>query len=261
MTRKAKAVPPVVRNAVLQEGVLALSRPDCRPDSRTLAERVAAVADGLSYEKGLQEGWRRAEAAISRHMEEARAALQLEAEQARRNGFDTGREEGLREMREQAAQEQRKFQQVQQQWQAEAARTLREQVARVDALAGEVRSRFADLLALAEDDAIALVYEAVCTLAGAAAAEPDITARLVKTVLAQRSASGPVRIHVNPMDVEWLASMAGIDAAWVADESVAAGCVIRSEDGALDARLVTQLEAFRDLLLRVRGARPAGGST
>ena len=127
---------------------------------------------------------------------------------------------------------------------------------------------------------VALCHAIVCRILGDTLAQREGPARLVRTAVAacigeRAPAAGDAMltaIHVHPRDLghlcadeslaAWLAprlaeGASAHDAAvpWVADESVElGGCIVRSTEGSLDARLATQLTALTQWLARARGA-------
>lgn len=129
----------------------------------------------------------------------------------------------------------------------------------LEALPGQVEER----LRAAEDDMLALSFEAVCRILGDQAVTAEgLRLQLRQAVQAQRSRR-LVAVHMHPEDLATLRSDSGLDASdvapadvqWVADPSIVlGGCILQSPEGALDARLEVQLGSLRKLLLRSRAA-------
>jgi flagellar assembly protein FliH len=208
-----------------------------------------AHRDGLArgHESGLHEG-----------RSQGLAAASQEALQA---GFEEGRQRGLAEGRAQAAEEaQRHLQALQQ----EAASRLQ----RIDALqaawAQQLREQLAQRLVAAEDDMVALCHEVVCRLFGTAALDPRMAAQSVRASVATwleatgaEAAQLTVRVHPDDLAMlqadgelaAWLERQGLRGVHWQPDAEVAwGGCVLRSPQGLLDARLETQFAAVHALM-------------
>lgn len=122
----------------------------------------------------------------------------------------------------------------------------------------------------AEEDMLALVFETLCRIVGEQAASREgARAMLQRTVQAWHGRQ-PLSVHVHPEDLALLQSDAVLDRTlaaagfsaehqmlrWVADPAVQwGGCLLRSEEGALDARLEVQLQAVRTTLVQAREVR------
>jgi flagellar biosynthesis/type III secretory pathway protein FliH len=179
----------------------------------------------------------RAEAAVllARARSEAdalRADASAVREDARREGFETGRAEGV----------------------AEAAVAL-----------AAARTEAARLVAAAGPTAVALAAKMAEKIVGRAVAlAPDTMAEIAREALAAcRPGAGAVRVRIHPDDLpavevrraalEATAPAATLEL--VADESVwRYGCVIETPQGQVDARLETQLAALERAL--TSGGRP-----
>lgn len=126
----------------------------------------------------------------------------------------------------------------------------------------------------AEDEMLALAFEAVCRMLGKQVADlPGLRSQLQNSLEAWRGRA-PLSLHLHPDDLSLLQSdpgavsilrSAGFDTegatmSWVADaEVVLGGCMLRSSEGALDARLETLLDALKSSLLRTRVLRRTSG--
>jgi flagellar assembly protein FliH len=122
----------------------------------------------------------------------------------------------------------------------------------------------------AEEDMVALVFEAFCRVLGETAATPDMVRSAVMNALAHWRGKAALEIHVHPQDLKWLEADEDLSARfaahvhheirWVPSAELAlGGCMLRSPEGALDARLDVQIEAFKAMLLQTRAARRAEG--
>ncbi len=122
----------------------------------------------------------------------------------------------------------------------------------------------------AEEDMLALAFEMVCRILGDQAATQAGLRALLDTSLKAWHGRSPLSIHLHPEDVQLLRtdadslqllSSAGFSAEraslrWVADAKVTTGgMLLRSAEGALDARLEVQLDALKASLVHTREAR------
>lgn len=196
------------------------------------------------------------------------AAAKAAGEQARSQGYEEGFAQGCAEGRaqgsEQAAREleeraQRMRHELRQQ--AQAAYQARVQV--LDDLIAALPAQMDARLAAAQEDMLALCFEVVCRVLGESALRPEvIRAQLARAIEALRG-KPLVAVHLHPGDLaaldEALGSAAsrpgGAEVQWIASSEVAlGGCVLQTAEGGLDARIETQLQMLRDLLLQERAA-------
>lgn len=223
-------------------------------------ERLDANRMSETYRCGFAEG--RAEGvAAGREIEalEARESLQSGADEARRQGFDEGREEGLRQGQEEAHAEAARMEPMVRQQAEQALKALTQQLDQVLAslLAEAHRQR-----ALAEEDMVALSFEALCRIVGKQAASAETVTSMIRHLLAQHGQRSQLAVHVHPGDFAMLesAQSRGTRQSWrfVADDTVQlGGVVLRSPDGSLDARLEIQLAQLRETLVNTRNERSA----
>ncbi len=113
----------------------------------------------------------------------------------------------------------------------------------------------------AEDDLVAIAYEAVCRVCGPALATPDGVREHVKLTLQQVRGRELVTVRLAAADVEKLRELSAADRdIWdsrrvdlVADASLeAGGCVVETANGTLDAQLRRQFEQLLDVLTAAR---------
>jgi len=112
-------------------------------------------------------------------------------------------------------------------------------------------------LAESEDMMVAIVYETVCKMVGDALATKEGVVAVVKEAMSKVRGKSSIIIRVNPFDLELIEESAAFgvasEADWRADESIPmGGCVIESEYGTLDARIETQLNQLKRVLLATR---------
>ena len=108
-----------------------------------------------------------------------------------------------------------------------------------------------------EDMMVAIVYEAVCKIVGDALATKDGVTAVVKEAMSRVRGKSSVIIRVNPFDLELIEESAAFgvasEADWRGDDSIPmGGCMIESEYGTLDARIETQLNQLKRVLLAAR---------
>lgn len=274
----------VFRNVVLDPHPRVLGRPTAPPVQpvRT-AQNGAATADVSSshlpsphgapspmpgtpekvrtFDEGYRAGLADAEVA-------QRAKTQDEVHAIQRRAFEQGQEEGrqrgladgqvagrqLVEREAHAAQE------------AVAAR-----IAQLDRLLTSLPAELVRRLEVVEDDMVALCHAAVCRILGEELVTPEGVVHQVRQAIRETGASalgrvhGQIAIHVHPRDLAtleadaalaaWLRQHASAGAVhWVADERVKlGGCLVRSAEGSLDARLETQLAALHRLFVEKQG--------
>ncbi|WP_158412970.1 FliH/SctL family protein [Holophaga foetida] len=141
----------------------------------------------------------------------------------------------------------------------------------------QLRVELAARLAALEDEMVALSFSAICRVLGEKIVRREVVAAKVRHAIEQCCGSGAysplvglVAIHVHPKDYEgletdpvlaqWLQKRQGGIPAWVPDDQVRlGGCIVRSSQGSLDARLETELGSLSDLLIQARASvLPAG---
>ncbi len=161
-----------------------------------------------------------------------------------------------------------------------AAQEVARRTERLEQLAGQLAQEWTRFLQGAEDDMLDVIFEAVCRIAGDRAVTRDGAREMLARSLEAWHGRHPLSVHLHPDDaailkedaatLEVLASR-GFDAGrervrWVADPEVRmGGCLLRSAEGALDARLERQLQALAARLAEARAGRRqqaagAGGS-
>lgn len=207
------------------------------------------------------------------------AGLLQSMKPANDRGYEDGLARGLAEGRRLAADEARKASEhatrAAEQELAERSEKLKHELTRQAQLAYRARvqnlmqileklpGQIEERLRAAEDDMLALSFEAVCRILGDQAVTVEgLRLQLRQAVQAQRNRR-LVAVHVHPEDLATLRADSGMEATdlapadvqWVADPSIVlGGCILQSPEGALDARLEVQLGSLRELLLRSRAA-------
>ena len=229
---------------------------------------TVAPADPTSlpgYDEGFRAGVASAEAA-------QRARAQASVDAAQRAAFDRGREEG----KAQGLAEGREAGRLKAEQDVRAARdAAAARIAQLDELLEGIRSELARRLEQAEDDMVGLAHAAICRILGEELVTRGGVAQHVRQAIREGgflgagSSLGQLAIHVHPRDLaglesdpllaSWLRqhSAAGV-VRWVPDERVRmGGCLVRSGEGTIDARLETQLGALQRVLIEGRAAKQA----
>lgn len=206
---------------------------------------------------------------------EADAGREQARQEARAAGYEAGRaqgekdgyEAGLRQALERSEMDRRaalESNQADRQKLADALEKIRH-------MAEAVSRQKTAFVEGAEDDMLALAFEALCRVLGETAATRDMVRAAVVNALAHWRGKAALEIHVHPQDLEWLEADEDLSARfgahvhhpirWVANADLAlGGCMLRSPEGALDARLDVQMEGFKAMLLQTRAARRAEGA-
>lgn len=84
--------------------------------------------------------------------------------------------------------------------------------------------------------------------------DPELLVQWVEDAASRLAGSSELTVRIHPDDLERLAPYrqrlhrGGVQINWVADPTVAGGCVVESAYGAVDARLDTQLAALHETL-------------
>jgi len=248
--------------------------------------RTTGLEEGkrLGRAQGLQEG-------RDKGLEEGRQeGLVAGREEGREEGFQRGLEQGradaLRTLEREAQQMAERLAQERsatlvQEATAKAEEVLREKTRQLeknmkarqeqlDALLRDLPVQLQRYFDRAEDDMLALVHDAVGrTIGDTATSLEGLRAQLRRSVAAWHG-HAPLSVHLHPGDLELLRGdsmaedvlkSAGFSdeqgsLRWVADAHVGAGgCVLVSSEGALDARLEVQMQAFTQRLLQARQSR------
>jgi len=200
----------------------------------------------------------------------AQAAFSQAVKEAQARGFSQGHEEGREAGLQQGlADAQARFdeavREAVQQVETRAAREREAQaqahtacLQRFDSVLQELQDAVKARCDTLEVDAVALAYAATCRIVGDISVQADAVAALVQHAIAQLRGGVLLRVRLRPADLQ---AMRDDDAGqaliarhpavqWVADAQLqAAGCVLDTDHGSLDARLDAQLERLRALWL------------
>lgn len=179
------------------------------------------------------------EALLAQARESVLAQFKQEAETAR----ELGRQRGLQEGRAAGAEEVR--------------REAETELARIRSISAGLQRALDTGIRGIEDVAVAIAFEAVCKMLGAAAVSRDGVRALVHEAAQHAAGAQQVTVRLHPADLAALQAAGGLDMAaqWAADKSIElGGCVVETDGGTLDARLETQVERLRATLLAARAA-------
>lgn len=274
----APARPSVVLRDVVMQGQVALTRPRSRgPNVQPL--QVRAPAPNLVPVQPARKPEEGGTAAAGHGLPQAHAAaVAMQPGDEARRGYEEGLAKGIAEGRARSAEEARQLatqtaEKAEQELREHADRLTQElkqqaqsayqaRVQTLDNLIAALPPQIEARLAAAQEDMLALCFEAVCRILGERAATPEaVQAHLEHAVGGLRSRR-LVAVHLHPDDLAALQRAQGDapsarwgseDVQWIASPDIAlGGCVLQSPEGGLDARFETQLHALRDLLLQSR---------
>jgi flagellar biosynthesis/type III secretory pathway protein FliH len=179
-------------------------------------------------------------AAAARSPVDEKKAADIEAE-ARDRGYREGYEAGSKS--------------AQEEW--------RTRIDRLDRVIVAFEDAQAECLANAEDDAVAIAFEAALRMLGDKRASLDVVAEVVSSVRGDQSSSEPITVRVNSNDYEALIAEPAIIALEDEQQKIRliedpritmGGCIVETDRGALDARIETQIDRLRKTLLEARAA-------
>jgi flagellar assembly protein FliH len=144
---------------------------------------------------------------------------------------------------------------------AEGKATLSAQARRLAAVAEQLGKARHALLAAAEDDAVDIVFAAICQMVGASVADRAQVKATVSHWLAQARAGQTATVRLHPDDHALLTGPddvadAGSGIVLLADAEVKlGGCVVETGQGTLDGRFENHLQQLGSALAATRAAR------
>ncbi len=221
----------------------------------------APLADQAAFDRGYQQGLEQARREAEQR--EAQATHSMQAATRAREAQDAATQQAQARAQMQA--------QVHAQTQAQE---LNASLTRLQELLDTLRAKLPEqmhaCLQDAEDDMLELVYEVVCRVLGESVASLDGLRAQLQSTLKAWHGRAPLSLHLHPDDLALLQADAttaeflrasGFSAEraslrWVADPEVTlGGCMLRTSEGALDARLEVQLQALKASLVTTRASR------
>lgn len=236
-------VTAVLRDIPVQGVPRLLTRRRTPNHANVAASESLIEATAQDYETGWLAGHR--DGAAQGHEEGYRAGFQGGREEGYQQGLKEGRTDGLAEA------------------QLMAAQAVENRLQQLDRLLSTMPDAILKRLDQSEDEMVALCFEVICRVIGDRATDPQVVQDMVQNVVRQASTQ-LVAVHVHPADLEHLRSDVELNAwivrqsarqgaliDWIADDRVElGGCILRSPQGSLDARLETQLASVREILSR-----------
>lgn len=135
----------------------------------------------------------------------------------------------------------------------------------LDKLAQNLGHEFGANLVRSEDSMLAMVYSIACKVLGEALSSSEGVRASIAQALTHVKVKEELIIRVHPHDLELIGEGTAFGVAsamqWRADNEVpVGGCLIESVHGTLDARLDTQLEQLKHVLLAERARGTASGN-
>lgn len=216
-----------------------LTEPVASPPAITQEEFEAQV-------ETVRQQQRRAEAAEQR-LAEMEAALDELQKQSAEEGYQAGYEHGSKAGEEAAQQD------------------FAEQIRRLRGIGEALQQDFSNRMVTAlQDGIVEVVFAAVTKILGEELARAAGVQALVQCIASEIAAREQYTVRLAPADLELInqprrmapGSEASAGITYVADERVRiGGCIIETAAGSIDARLETQLQRLKEVLLDVRAQR------
>jgi len=146
---------------------------------------------------------------------------------------------------------------------SEAQQAYQAKIQLLDRMLESLPEQIAQRVAAAEDDMLSLCFATVCRVLGQAFIEPSFVQRHLRQAIADYQGGPITAVHLHPQDLVKLrqhpealpTTLTRPEIQWIeAPGMTSGGCLLQSADGALDARLETQMKAFAELLSESRSA-------
>lgn len=146
---------------------------------------------------------------------------------------------------------------------SEAQQAYQAKIQLLDRMLGSLPEQIAQRIDAAEDDMLSLCFATVCRVLGQAFIEPSFVQRHLRQAIADHQSGPLTAVHLHPQDLAKLrqdpealpTALTRPELQWVETPGMTSGgCLLQSPDGALDARLETQMKAFAELLIESRSA-------
>lgn len=212
--------------------------------------------------KGYEEGWQRGHAQGQIEGREMGAAAAREEVLAQAQGIVARAEEEARQAAHKLA-----LEQAERAW----AQAWAPNQARLDALLANVSGQVDARVNAAQDDILCLCMETVTRILGDLAVQPQHIRGVLEQAMQDLKTRPLLSVEMHEADYaalqalptwnDWASTHAG-EVQWIKSSQLAAGgCIVRSPNGSLDARLDTQLRAFQSILRASREEYAAGSPT
>lgn len=246
------------------------------PAQGDLQEEVAAAHAGaapnrpagpVQAQPGAPQAARAQELEQARLHELEREQVRLREQEARASALQREQEQALRRQREEREQELANVRAAAYEegfaaGDKDARRGHAELHQRLDTLLGQLQQQLEQAMAVDEEMGVAIAFEVVCKVIGAAVVTREGVLAQLREVVARTREREQLRIHLHPDDLALVRQgptpgigRGGAVIEWVGDDTLTCGgCVVGTSGGDFDARLERQLAQFKDALLQARQA-------
>ncbi len=142
---------------------------------------------------------------------------------------------------------------------------VEEKLSAVSGLFENIDAAVQEYLSKLEEINVEIIFSAVCKIIGKNAENVDYVLSLVRDSVSKIDRKENIVVHFSPDDYRLLVETGNYDGEvkklgniqFIESEHIAhGGCLIDSKGGGLDARLETQLQQFKDMMLEVYSRRP-----
>lgn len=254
---KPSPTPAVVRNVAMTELPHALVRPRAVANSGRLTAHSGPLTAPTPAHPSAQDPEPSVDAHALHAAQEQRVrdAVAQALKQAGAAAFEQARREGLRQGLQEAEQA---AAQLLAQRQTQDQAELQGELDHLKRLIAQAGKEVGHIIEAAQDELIAIAFEAVCRILGQQGVSTASVQSMVRHVMQDYTGSLALCAHLHPEDVQHLQNLSDHGGTpdhvrWIADPHIAlGGLVLRSGAGEIDARLETVLEGFKNTLLAVR---------
>ncbi len=184
---------------------------------------------------------------VNNLVEQARLSVLAQFKDEAESARELGRQRGLREGRLAGREE--------------VKQSFAEEVARVRSVADKLQQAVESGVRGQEEMMVAIAFEAVCKVLGDIVVTREGVQALVRQATTHVLGAERLAVRLHPADLSILQDAGGLDGtlpsgmvvSWMGDKDIAlGGCVVETDGGELDARLETQIEKLRSLLVAAR---------
>ncbi|PRC93893.1 FliH/SctL family protein [Solimicrobium silvestre] len=185
-------------------------------------------------------------------LEQTRLSIMEQFKEEAAAARELGRQRGLREGRVTGIEE--------------SKQSFANEIARIKSIAEKLPQALESGIHGMEDALVSIAFEAVCKILGTSAVTREGIKTIVQQAAANTLSNEQLVVRLQPNDFKLLQDAGGFSASlktgqtvkWVADKKIVmGGCMIETATGELDARLETQVQALRTVLVKVRDERRA----
>lgn len=213
--------------------------------SATSVSAEQGAAEGQTFDTGHPQGENAQQ--VTDMVEQARLSVLAQFKDEAESARELGRQRGLREGRLAGREE--------------VKQSFADEVARVRSVADKLRQAMESGVRGQEEMMVAIAFEAVCKVLGDVVVTREGVQALVRQATTHVLGAERLAVRLHPADLSILQDAGGLDGilpsgtvvSWVGDKDIAlGGCVVETDGGELDARLETQMEKLRSLLVAAR---------